>query len=415
MKAAIIAVGTELLFGQTVNTNATYLSNKLNLMGFDVLYHHVVGDNPNRLKELLGEVFEKVDLVITTGGLGPTQDDLTKEMVAEFMGAKLYVDESVIKELEDFFNSRGRRMSENNKKQALLPEGSTVFHNDAGTAPAFALEKDGKCAICLPGPPREMKYLFETFVYDFLHKFLSKKMYYKVIRTIGIGESDLEDILLPLIDGQTDPTLATYAKEGECTLRIASQRDTMEEAKQAVDEMLVKVREICGEYIYSEDDEELAEVVVKDLKNKGLTLASAESCTGGLFAASITDIPGASEVYKYGYVTYSEEAKCKALGIAAEDIDKYSVVSGEIAEMMAANLKEISGADIAISITGYAGPEADEGRECGEAYIGYAYKDVVAHKPIHTHANRRAWNRGLFKLNMMKIVCSIIKKDFYVE
>ncbi len=412
MKVAIIAVGTELLFGQTVNTNATYLSNKLNLMGFDVMYHYVVGDNPKRLEEILGEAFDKVDLVITTGGLGPTQDDLTKEIVSEFMGAKLYTDESVVKELHDFFDARGRKMTDNNKKQALLPEGCTVFHNNAGTAPAFALEKDGKCAICLPGPPREMTHLFETLVYDFLQKFLSKKMYYRVVRTIGIGESDFEDMLLPLIDGQTDPTLATYAKEGECTLRIASQRDTMEEAKQAVDEMLVKVVEICGEYIYSVDDEEISEVIVKELKRLGLTLASAESCTGGLFSASITDVPGASDVFKYGYVTYSEEAKISALGVSEETIDKYSVVSSQVAEEMAEKLKKISGADIAISITGYAGPLADEGRECGEAYIGVAYKDVVSSRLVQTHTDRRGWNRGIFRLNMMKTVYSILKSDF---
>ena len=290
MKTSILAVGTELLFGQTVNTNAAYLSEKLNLMGFDVMYHFVVGDNPARLKEKLADAFTDTDLVILTGGLGPTQDDLTKEMVAEYMGVEMHLDERVVDDLNAIFAKRGGNMPENNMKQAYLPDGCTPFYNASGTAPGFALEKDGKVAICLPGPPREMKWLFENGVRDYLEKFMEKKMVYRVIRTIGIGESDLEMLLMPLIDGQTDPTIATYAKEGECTLRVASQRDSEEEASAAVDEMTERVRKLAGEYIYSLENEELNEVVVRILKEKGLTIASSESCTGGMFAAAITDV-----------------------------------------------------------------------------------------------------------------------------
>jgi len=296
MKTSILAVGTELLFGQTVNTNASFLSENLNHMGFDVMYHFVVGDNPLRLKEKLAEAFSDTDLVILTGGLGPTQDDLTKEMVAEFMGAGMYLDEKVVADLRAFFAKRGGNMPENNMKQAYLPVGCTPLYNASGTAPGFALEKDGKIAICLPGPPREMKWLFENGVRQYLERYMDKKMFYRVIRTIGIGESDLEMLLMPLIDGQTDPTIATYAKEGECTLRVASQRDTIEEAEAAADEMTERIRALAGEYIYSYDDEELSEVVVRILREKGLKIAAAESCTGGLFASAITDVPGASEV-----------------------------------------------------------------------------------------------------------------------
>ena len=409
MKTAILAVGTELLFGQTVNTNAAYLSEKLNLMGFDVMYHFVVGDNPARLKEKLADAFTDTDLVILTGGLGPTQDDLTKEMVAEYMGVEMHLDERVVDDLNAIFAKRGGNMPENNMKQAYLPDGCTPFYNASGTAPGFALEKDGKVAICLPGPPREMKWLFENGVRDYLEKFMEKKMVYRVIRTIGIGESDLEMLLMPLIDGQTDPTIATYAKEGECTLRVASQRDSEEEASAAVDEMTGRVRKLAGEYIYSLENEELNEVVVRILKEKGLTIASSESCTGGLFAAAITDVAGASDVISSSYVTYSNESKIKELGVPAETIERFGVVSKETAEAMAAGTKKRSGADIAVSITGFAGPESDPGHEAGEAYIGYAVGDIKGHIEVHTSRNFRTWNRRYFTLRMLRAVYMLIR------
>lgn len=409
MKTSIIAVGTELLFGQTVNTNAAYLSEKLNLMGFDVMYHFVVGDNPARLKEKLADAFADTDLVILTGGLGPTQDDLTKEMVAEYMGTEMHLDERAVTDLKAFFSKRGGDMPENNMKQAYLPDGCIPFYNASGTAPGFALEKDGKVAICLPGPPRELKWLFENGVRDYLEKFMEKKMVYRVIRTIGIGESDLEMLLMPLIDGQTDPTIATYAKEGECTLRIASQRESEEEASAAVDEMTEQVRKLAGEYIYSLDNEELNEVVVRILKEKGLTIASSESCTGGMFAAAITDVPGASDVISSSYVTYSNESKIKELGVPAETIELYGVVSKETAEAMAAGTKKRSGADIAVSITGFAGPESDPGHEAGEAYIGYAVGDIKGHIEVHTSRNFRIRNRRYFTLRMLRAVYMLIR------
>ena len=409
MKTSILAVGTELLFGQTVNTNAAYLSEKLNLMGFDVMYHFVVGDNPARLKEKLADAFTDTDLVILTGGLGPTQDDLTKEMVAEYMGVEMHLDERVVDDLNAIFAKRGGNMPENNMKQAYLPDGCTPFYNASGTAPGFALEKDGKVAICLPGPPREMKWLFENGVRDYLEKFMEKKMVYRVIRTIGIGESDLEMLLMPLIDGQTDPTIATYAKEGECTLRVASQRDSEEEASAAVDEMTERVRKLAGEYIYSLENEELNEVVVRILKEKELTIASSESCTGGMFAAAITDVAGASDVISSSYVTYSNESKIKELGVPAETIERFGVVSKETAEAMAAGTKKRSGADIAVSITGFAGPESDPGHEAGEAYIGYAVGDIRGHIEIHTSRNFRTWNRRYFTLMMLRAVYMLIR------
>ena len=409
MKTSIIAVGTELLFGQTVNTNAAYLSDRLNHMGFDVMYHFVVGDNPERLREKLAEAFRDTDLVLLTGGLGPTQDDLTKETVAGYMGAGMYEDEQVVADLRSFFEKRGGSMPENNLKQALLPAGCVPFYNASGTAPGFALTKDGKTAVCFPGPPREMTWLFENGVKQYLGQFMEKKMYYRVIRTIGIGESDLEMLLMPLIDGQTDPTIATYAKEGECTLRVASQRDTLDEAKTAVDKMIARIDALAGEYIYSYDNEDLNEVVVRLLKEKGLSISAAESCTGGLFAAALTDVAGASEVLSSSYVTYSAAAKASELGVDPGIIARYGVVSAETAEAMAKGAKARSGADIAVSVTGYAGPDADEGHEAGEAFIGYAFGDLTGHTEIRTSRNDRKWNRRYIMLRMLRAVYLLIR------
>ena len=410
MKTSIIAVGTELLFGQTVNTNATYLSRNLNLMGFDVMYHFVVGDNPLRLREKLAQAYEDTDLVLLTGGLGPTQDDLTKEMVADYFGVDMHFDERAAAEIRAFYEKRGGKMPENNYKQAYLPDGCTPLYNASGTAPGFALEKDGKVAICFPGPPRELKWLFENGGRQYLEQFTEKKMYYKVIRTIGRGESDLEMDLMPLIDGQSDPTIATYAKEGECTLRVASQRDTIEEARAAVDEMISDVDKLIGQYIYSYDDEELEEVVVRLLKEKHLKITAAESATGGLFASSITEVPGASEVIHYSYVTYSNEAKI-ALGVPAETIGTYGVVSPQTAEAMAIAARAASGADIAISVTGYAGPDADEGHEAGEAYIGYAYGERTGSVTVKTSRNFRHWNRNYFRLRMLRTAYQLLTAE----
>ena len=409
MRTSILAVGTELLFGQTVNTNATFLSDKLNHMGFDVMYHFVVGDNPARLKAKLAEAFSDTDLVIMTGGLGPTQDDLTKEMVAEYMGRDMHLDENVMAQLEEFFEKRGRKMTENNVKQAYLPDGCTPFYNASGTAPGFALSVNGKTAICLPGPPRELKWLWNNGVREYLEQFMEKKMFYRVIRTIGIGESDLETLLMPVIDGQTDPTVATYAKEGECTLRVASQRDTMQEAEEAVNEMISRIDDLAGDFIYSYDDEDLKEVVVRLLKEKGLKITSAESCTGGSFAAAITDVAGASEVLASAYVTYSNESKVREVDVPAEMIDRFGVVSPQVAEAMAKGAKARSGADIAVSITGYAGPEADPGHEAGEAYIGFAIGDRSGYIEVSTSRNDRKWNRNYYLLRMLRIVYRLIR------
>lgn len=405
MKTAILSIGTELLFGQITNTNTVYLSQKLNMLGYDVMYHYTVGDNPERVRDMIRLAFQDCDLVITTGGLGPTQDDLTKEMVCQVMGDELVMMDEVMSELESYFEKLGRPMTENNKKQAYVPSRAEVFINHEGSAPGFALEKDGKYVICMPGPPREMTSMFEDSVMPYLQSMSEDVIYYRMLRAFGIGESALETKLLDLIDDQTDPTLATYAKEGECSLRIASKRKTEAEAREAVDEMVEKVKERVGEFIYSCDDEELVQVVCRKLMEKGLTLSSAESCTGGKFAAAVTDIPGISAVFQRGLVTYSNQAKMDELGVKAETLEKYGAVSEETAMEMVEGLRRVSGSDVCVSVTGIAGPGGgSDAKPVGLAYIGFVYGDKKLCRKLQTGDDSRQWNRQYSLLSMLDII-----------
>lgn len=405
MKTAILSVGTEILFGQIVNTNTVYLSQQMNMLGFDVMYHYTVGDNPKRVEEMIDLAFQDCDLILTTGGLGPTQDDLTKEVACKALDDTLVMMDDVLEEITKYFKALGREMTENNKKQAIMPSRATVFHNDAGTAPGFALEKDGKYIICMPGPPREMKRMFQKSVVPFLQSMIDGALYYRQIRFFGIGESMLETQLLDLIDNQTDPTLATYAKEGECSLRIASKRATEEEAEHAVDEMLEMVKERVGHYIYSCDDEELAQVVADRLMEQGLTLSSAESCTGGMFASTMTDIPGISQCFDRGLVTYNNQAKMEELGVSAETLEKFGAVSEETALEMVEGLKRVSGSDVCISVTGIAGPGGgSEEKPVGLVYIGFSYGDKKICKKIQMRNVNRSWNRHYTLLCMLNVI-----------
>lgn len=406
MKTAILSVGTELLFGQITNTNTVYLSQQMNMLGFDVMYHYTVGDNPERVAEMIELAFKDCDMVLTTGGLGPTQDDLTKEVACKVMGDELVMMDDVLDEIIAYMKTlRHGEITENNRKQAVLPSRAEVFHNDAGTAPGFALEKDGKYIICMPGPPREMTRMFEMSVLPFLQRMSEDVIYYKMIRTFGIGESKLETVLLDLINEQTYPTLATYAKEGEACLRIASKRKTKEEAKEAVDKMLSRVREIIGDYIYSCDDEELVQVVCRKLMEKELTISSAESCTGGMFAAALTEVPGISKSFQRGLVTYSNEAKMDELSVSIDTLEKYGAVSEETAIEMAEGLKHVSGSDICISVTGIAGPGGGtREKPVGLVYIGFVYGDKKLCKKVQMRNVNRKWNRHYALLSMLDII-----------
>ena len=411
MKTAILTVGTEILFGQVVNTNAAYLSKNLQDLGYDVMYHYTVGDNPGRLRELLGIAYRDCDLVLTTGGLGPTEDDLTKEVISEFFGEKLVEYPDQMRILEEHFKARGYAWTENNRKQAWFPENNcTVLPNPHGSAPGFMIEKNGRIIISMPGPPREMTEMFEGQVRPILEARREHFIYYRIIRTIGLGESRMETVLLPLIDGQTDPTIATYAKEGECSLRVTSERSTLEEAEAACNEMVEKVRELIGEYIYSYDDEELLTVVGRKLIEDHITISCAESCTGGGFAKALTDVPGISAVFDRGIVTYSYRAKEEELGVSGETLNKFTAESPEVAREMAEGLSRVSGSDLCIAITGVAGPDdMSPEKPAGLAYIGLTYKGRTEVKEVRLKSRGRRWNRDYFVLRMFNEVYQAIK------
>lgn len=402
MKTAILTVGTEILFGQIVNTNAAYLSRELNNLGFDVMYHYSVGDNPKRLLELIHLAFRDCDMIITTGGLGPTQDDLTKETIAKAMGERIVVSDMAMEALKSHYRKSERPMTENNLKQAYMPESAEVLPNDQGTAPGFWLEKDGKIIVSMPGPPREMTNMFSNEVMPRLRSLQDSVIHYRILRTFGLGESKMETVLLPLIDEQTDPTIATYAKEGECSLRIASKRATLQEAKKAVDDMSQRVMDIIGEYVYSQDNEDLKDVVGRLLISKNITVSCAESCTGGLFAGTLTDIPGISCVFDRGIVTYSNKAKMEELGVKEDTLETFGAVSSQTAAEMAQGLAEKTGSDLCISVTGIAGPDGGSlQKPVGTAYVGIRWKGNTEIIKIQRRNVNRKWNRNYAVLSML--------------
>lgn len=407
MKAAILTVGTEILFGQIVNTNATFISKRLNDMGIDVMYHYTVGDNAKRLESLLHEIMQECQLIITTGGLGPTQDDLTKDIVAKVAGDKLVIHKPSLDKITEFFKATGREMTENNIKQAYMPSKAKVLTNDYGSAPGFMVEVDNNIIMCMPGPPREMEPMFVNYGEKYLRELSDDAIYYQFIRTIGIGESMLETKLLDLIDGQTDPTIATYVKEGEAYLRVTSKRKTIDEAREAVDNMIEKIQARIGEYIYCVGNMNLSEVVVDLLKAKGLKLASAESCTGGLFADAIISIPGTSDIFDRALVTYSNKAKMEELGVKAETLEKYGAVSEETAREMVNGLAKVSGADICVSVTGIAGPDGGTlDKPVGLVYTALRFNDKVV---VKENKFRNAGRNSIRKRSVLTMLEMIYK------
>lgn len=395
--------------GQITDTNAVYISHQLNMLGIDVLYRYTVGDNDGRLREILGLAAEDCDLIITTGGLGPTEDDMTKETVSDFLGEKLVEDEEAKHILMEIQQARKHRFTTNNYKQYLLPEHATVFQTEIGTAPGFAVEKNGTTVICLPGPPYEMTEMFRRCVYPYLAKQQDSVIYYKVLRIFGKGESLVETKLMDLIDAQTDPTIATYAKMAGCSVRVASKRRTLEEAKNAVEAMVRRVRERLGDNIYSEEDEDLVQVVGRKLIDRHITISCAESCTGGLFAGTLTDVPGISEVFERGIVTYTCRAKIEELGVREDTLERETAVSPEVARQMAEGLQKKTGSDVCVSVTGIAGPGGGTPEKpVGLIYIGCRYQGKTLVKKLLTPNFSREWNRKYAVLMMLDTVNRLI-------
>lgn len=370
--AEILCVGTELLLGDIVNTNAAYLSQRLAELGIHVYRHTAVGDNPERLKRALDAAFAEADLVITSGGLGPTYDDLTKETVAAYFGRELEMHEESLSVIRSYFERTGRVMTKNNEKQAMMPKGAIVFPNHYGTAPSLAIEGDGKTAIMLPGPPGELIRIFKEEVLPYLERRRGAVLVSKNIHIFGMGESAVEEKLAQIMTEAKNPTVAPYCKEGEVRLRVTAESHSRESAARMCDEVIEKIRNTeVGRFIYGVDVDSLENAVVEFLHKNGLTLAAAESCTGGLIAKRITDIAGCSDVFFGGCVTYTNEVKQKLLGVSADTLEKYGAVSEQTAAEMARGVRERLGTDIGVSATGVAGPTGGTAETpVGTVFIG---------------------------------------------
>lgn len=364
MVAEIIGIGSELLLGQIANTNAQFLSQQLSFLGIDVYWHIAVGDNRNRILEALKSASKRSDIIITTGGLGPTMDDISKETVAEFLGMGLEIHEPSLKRIEQYFKSTGRIMTENNKKQAMFPKEAKVLQNDVGTAPGAIIEKDNKTYIVLPGPPAEMQHMFINYVLPHLADKSDKKIFSRVLHVFGIGESTIENRIKDLLLRQGNPTIAPLASYGEVKLRITAKASSQQEAEKLIKPIQSEIEKRFGSDIYGYDDDTLEKVAVNMLRDRNLKLALAESCTGGHLSDLITNIPGASDVLMESCITYSNEAKIKRLGVAADTIKTYGAVSWQTAKQMAEGIRRSSGADIGAAVTGIAGPGGGTQKRC---------------------------------------------------
>ncbi len=373
MVVELISIGTELLLGNIVNTNAAYLSEKLAALGLSCYHQSVVGDNEKRLEETVRQAVSRADIVILSGGLGPTKDDLTKEVTAKVFGRKLVEDEHTRERIAGYFSRmRSGNVTENNWKQALVPEGARVVDNYNGTAPGLIIEENGRIAILLPGPPNEIKPMFERDIVPYLRSLEPEGIYSKMVKICSIGESKAETMVLDLMENQSNPTIAPYAKTGEVHFRVTAKAADEKEADRLMEPMLKELFLRFGDKIYTTSEEvTLEEAVVELLKEKGLTLTTAESCTAGLLAGRIMNVSGASKVYNEGYITYSNAAKEKLVKVRRETLDKYGAVSKETAAEMAEGAAKAAEAGASVSVTGIAGPDGGtEEKPVGLVYIG---------------------------------------------
>lgn len=390
MKAEILAVGTEILLGDIVNTNSHYISQRLADLGISVYYQTVVGDNEERLYDAYKLAFERADIVIATGGLGPTKDDLTKEIGAKYFDKELVLHEESLDYIKNFFDRLNRPMSEGNRKQAIFPEGSIILANPNGTAPGCIIEENNKILIMMPGPPKEMAPMFEESVVPYLQKFSDGVLVSKVLRVLGLGESAMAERVYDIIDNNTNPTVAPYAKDNEAILRITAKGKTKEEAEKLILPIEQEIRKRIGDDIYAEGETTIDTVVGEMLVNRNLTIATAESCTGGLLAGTLVNYPGISSVFMEGAVTYSNEAKMKRLGVKEETLERYGAVSEEIAREMAIGIARAASTDIGVSVTGVAGPGGGtEEKPVGLVYVGLYIKGEVKVKKLRMFGDRQ--------------------------
>lgn len=376
MIAEIVAIGTEILMGQILDTDAQYLSRRLQSLGVSVYYHQAVGDNPQRMKETLALALSRSDIVITTGGLGPTQDDISKEIAAQLLGLEMEFDEKSWQEIRGYFGRLGRECPENNRRQAMFARGARILPNACGTAPGCLVEKDGKMVIQLPGPPRELADMFEKQVYGYLAGLTGGCIASRYIRIYGLGESQVAQMCAKWIESGEEVTVAPYCSLGECQLRVTARGESEHEALEKVYPVVREITALLGESVYAVLDTSegsMEEAAGRELTARGLTVATAESCTGGLVAARLVNYPGISSALGEAHVTYANEAKIKYCGVKPETLERYGAVSEQTAREMAEGLRERSGADIAAATTGIAGP----GGGTKEKPVGLVYVAVA--------------------------------------
>lgn len=406
MIAEILSIGTELLMGQITNTDASYLARQMSHLGISMYHQTTVGDNPSRVKEALALALSRADVVITTGGLGPTEDDLTKEMVAEYFGLKMVRDEAALAHLTEIMTSFGRTMTENNLKQADFPEGAIIMENLRGTAPGCIVEKDGKIVAVLPGPPYELTDMFERQLKPYLEKKSGMKLTSRFLRTFGVGEPVVETMLKDLFHSD-NPTLALYCGAGEVQARITARTAEGEDAEALIAPVEAEIRRRLGNAVYGEGlDNSMAQVVYELLVEKNARVSFAESCTGGMLTSMIVDLPGASNVLDESHVTYANASKMQVLGVRTDTLDCYGAVSEECACEMAEGVRRISGADYGVSVTGIAGPDGGTpDKPVGTVFIGISDENgTIAQK--FQFRGERGWVRTLScgnALNMLRL------------
>lgn len=387
--AELIAVGTELLLGSIANTDGQFLSKELSAMGINVYHHTVVGDNPGRLRAAVELAKNRADLIITTGGLGPTCDDLTKNVLAECFGKALVYNEEAAERMEAYFRRMARPMPESNYQQAWLPEGCVPFQNDWGTAPGCGFEADGVRVMMLPGPPSECQPMFRERAVPYLRDWIDGAIFSRSLRIFGKGESEVESLLRDKMNAMENPTLAPYAKEGEMELRLTARAADAYAAQALIAPAEEELRALLGDLIYGVDSDSLEGVCLRLLKERGMTLSAAESCTGGLVAKRFTDLPGASAAFKGGVVSYWSQVKQDVLGVPQDLLDTYGAVSEPVAQAMAQGVRKLTGSDLSVSVTGVAGPDPDDrGNPVGLVYVGLAWDGGDFVRTVHASGPR---------------------------
>lgn len=409
MRAELISTGTEILLGQIINSNAQYLGQRLAELGIDIYFQTTVGDNAQRLMEVVKTAMNRADIIIVTGGLGPTMDDLTKETISECLGLNLVLDGQSLNSIETFFRDRGKIMPEINRKQALVPEGATVIPNRRGTAPGVIIEHGSKTFVILPGPPVEMQPMLEETVVPYFKTMNiggNNVIVSRVLKILGVGESTVEEKIRDMVLQQSNPTIAFLAPRGEVFIRITAKAESQAAAEKLIATPEKEIRKRFGTYIYASDEDALEKEVDFLLKEKGLTVSTAESCTGGLIAKRLTDIAGASENFMCGIVTYDNQAKIDMLGVSPVTLEKYGAVSEETALEMVRGVRKVCSTDVAISVTGIAGPGGGTpDKPVGLVYIGFAdCNTTVAKKYLFTGDRETIrWQAANAALNKLRL------------